>query len=208
MVKIILVRHGETEWNKIRRVQGGGSDTPLSETGVRQAAAVALRLRDEKIQAIYSSTLQRALHTAEAIARYHQLKVNALSSFKEINVGELEGVLSSDLKVRFDEFICWNGEDGQPGKIPGRESMCDVQKRAWDTVVSIAGEHPEGTIVIVTHYFVIMAIVCQVLNLPLPQIVHLRLGTGTVTTFTLDGKKGTRLELFNDNCHTLDTDPV
>ncbi len=69
MIKIILVRHGETEWNRVKRIQGSGSDTPLSEIGLGQAAAVALRLKNEKIQAIYSSPLQRALHTAQAIAQ-------------------------------------------------------------------------------------------------------------------------------------------
>ena len=106
MVKIILVRHGETEWNKVKRIQGSASDTPLNEIGKAQAERVALRLKNEKIQAIYSSPLQRALHTAQAIARYHQLEVNQTPSLKEINVGELEGVFSADMKVRFDEFIC------------------------------------------------------------------------------------------------------
>ncbi len=201
MIKIILVRHGETEWNRVRRIQGSGSDTPLSETGMRQAAAVALRLKDEKIQAIYSSPLQRALHTAQAIASYHQLEVNVLPSLKEIDVGELEGVFSADMKVRFDEFICRYGDVQNPEKLPGGESVCEVQKRAWDTIISIKNQHSDGTVVVVSHYFVILAIVCQVLNLPLAQLIHLRLGTGTITTFTLDGNNGSRLELFNDSCH-------
>ncbi len=126
-----------------------------------------------------------------------------MSSLKEIDVGELEGVFSAEMKVRFDEFICRNNDDQTLGKLPLGEAVCDVQKRAWDTVMSISGQHSEGTVVIVTHYFVIMAIVCRVLNLPLSQIVHLRLGTGTLTTFTLDSENGARLELFNDSCHTL-----
>jgi broad specificity phosphatase PhoE len=201
LVRIILVRHGETEWNRVRRIQGSGSDTPLSDIGIRQAIAVALRLKNEKIDAIYSSPLHRAMHTAQAISHYHQLEVISLPSLTEIDVGELEGVLSSEMKVRFDEFICRNGDDQTLGKLAGGEAVCDVQKRAWDAVLSIAGKHPEGTVVIVTHYFVIAAIVCQVLNLPLPEIVHLRLGTGSLSAFTLDGERGTRLELFNDGCH-------
>jgi broad specificity phosphatase PhoE len=200
-MKFILVRHGETEWNRVRRVQGSGSDTPLSETGERQAESLALRLKDEKLSAIYSSPLQRALRTAQAIAGYHNLKVTALPEFNEIDAGELEGVLSAELRQRFDELICSNGQDQKPVRIPGGESVCDVQKRAWQAVENIAGHHSEITVIVVTHYFVIMSIICQVMSLPLSQIVRLRLGTGSITTFTLDGKDGARLELFNDSCH-------
>jgi broad specificity phosphatase PhoE len=201
LIKFILVRHGETEWNRVRRIQGSASDTPLSETGKRQAECLALRLKDEKIQAIYSSPLQRALDTAQAIAHYHQLAVTSLPSLKEIDVGELEGVLSAELRQRFDELICRNDDNQEWVKLPGGESVSDVQKRAWETVKSIAAQHSEGTVVVVTHYFVIMAIVCQILNLPLCQIVRLRLSTGSISAFTLDGADGARLELFNDGCH-------
>jgi broad specificity phosphatase PhoE len=203
LIKIILVRHGETRWNQDHRIQGAGSDIPLNETGMHQAEAVALRLKEEVIKAIYCSPLQRALNTARAIAIHHQLDVNTITALREMEVGELEGVLSADLKLRFDEFICQQGDDPIKGKLPGGESICDVQNRAWDTVTTIAGRHSEGTIVFVTHYFVIMSLVCRILNLPLSHIPHLRLSPGTVTAFTLDGANGARLELFNDGCHNL-----
>ncbi len=205
MIKVILVRHAETEWNKIRRIQGSASDTPLSENGVHQAKGLALRLKTEKIDAIYSSPLQRALQTAQAIAQYHELEVKPLPELKEINVGELEGIMAAELKERFDEMICKTGPNQGLLCIPGGESVADVQKRAWGTVQDIRRQHSEGTIVIVSHYFVIMTIVCRVLNLPLSEIVRLRLSNGTITTFTLDGNDTMRLELFNDGCHiTLD----
>ena len=202
MVKIILVRHGETEWNKVKRIQGGDSDTPLSENGRQQAKALAARLRDEKITAIYSSPLQRAFNTARAIADYHQLEVTVLPSLKEIKVGELEGRLAADFSLRFDEFLCGNGCGKQPHVLPGGESIDDVQKRVWETILSLAENQSEGTLVLVTHYFVILAAICRILNLPLDQIVHLRLSTGTISAFTVDNGNG-RLELFNDNCHNL-----
>jgi len=203
LVKIILVRHGETRWNKDHRIQGAGSDIPLNDTGVLQAQAVAARLKDEEIAAIYCSPLQRALSTAKTIAAHHKMDVKTLSPLREMEVGELEGVLSADLKLRFDEFICQQGDDPIKGKLPGGESICDVQNRAWDAVTTIAGNYSEGTIVIVTHYFVIMSIICHILNLPLSRIPRLRLSPGTVTAFTLDGPGGARLELFNDGCHNL-----
>jgi broad specificity phosphatase PhoE len=203
LTKVILVRHGETEWNQIHRVQGGASDTPLSKTGKRQAEALGRRLKDEIIQAIYSSPLQRALDTAQEIARYHQLEIRAMPELKEINVGGLEGADTSDLKLRLDELICRNGANRGLLCLPGGESIADVQSRAWNAVQNISSQHPSGTVVVVTHYFVIMSIVCRVLNLPLTETVHLRIYNGTITTFTLDGRNNTRLELFNDGCHTL-----
>jgi broad specificity phosphatase PhoE len=202
LVKVILVRHGETDWNKVRRIQGSDSDTPLSETGKRQAEEVALKLKSEKIQAIYSSPLQRALHTARAIAGYHNLEVQTNPDLKEIKVGALEGTLAADLKSRFDEFICKCDHNHQLARIPGGESLADVQERAWGTLKGFLNNHSEGTIVVVTHYFVILSLVCKVLNLPLTEIVHLRLSTGTISTFVIENSVA-RLELFNESCRPL-----
>ena len=69
MTRVILVRHGETVWNKTRRIHGGSTDIPLSEKGLIQAECLAQRLDGEKLKAIYSSPQQRALATAEVIAR-------------------------------------------------------------------------------------------------------------------------------------------
>jgi broad specificity phosphatase PhoE len=201
LIKIILVRHAETDWNKEKRIQGSLSDTPLSETGKHQVKCVAGRLRSESIQAVYSSPLKRALHTAEAIAGEHGLEVDTFDTLREINVGELEGTLSSDVKMPFDQFVCRRDGSDELQKLPGGESLNDVQRRAWDTISSLASKHNEGTIVVVTHYFVIMAIVCRVLNLPLTQVMRLRLRNGTVTTFTLNENNEPRLESFNDHGH-------
>ncbi len=202
MVKIILVRHGETDWNLVKRIQGGDSDTPLNENGKRQAAALAARLKDENITAIFSSPLQRALHTAQAIAASHHLNIQELPSLKEIRVGILEGLLAADIAPRFDEFMCGNGRDKKVHTPPGGESMEDVQKRAWETVTGLTAQYSNGTLVLVTHYFVIMAVICRVLDLPLHQMARLKLTNGTISCFTMDDLS-MRLELFNDSFHNL-----
>jgi broad specificity phosphatase PhoE len=202
LAKIILVRHGETAWNKERRIQGYESDIPLSEAGKQQAEALALRLKNEKITAVYSSPLQRALDTAKAIAACHHLAVNTLTSLKEIKVGALEGRLASELLMRFDEFISGNGGEKNPQMPPGGESLEDVQKRAWDTISGLAAQEPQGTLVVVSHYFVILSVICRVLNLPLNQIVRLRLSTGTLSAVSIENGNS-RLELFNEGSHTL-----
>ena len=200
MVKIILVRHGETNWNQARRIQGGGSNTPLNQRGKNQAESIALKLKREKIQAIYSSPLQRALDTAQAIAHYHQLEVTIEPSLREIEVGQLEGVLVTEIGKRLDHFLITDGQSGELPKMPGGESLTEVQQRVWSTIQHLADRHTDGIIVVVTHYFAILAIICAALNLPLSQISRFRLEPGSISTITLD-EQVTRLISFNDSCH-------
>ncbi len=199
MVKILLVRHGETDWNKIHRLQGGGSDTPLNELGYQQAESVALRLKKEKLEAIFSSPLQRAMHTARAISRYHQLEVISLPELKEIGVGKLEGADSTAMNVRWDQLLCQ--PDCDEVKLYGIEPIGDVQKRTWSAIQDVSHRYPQGSVVVVSHYVAIMSIICAVLGLPLSQIVRLKLNPCTITAFSLDENNSARLELFNDGCH-------
>lgn len=204
MVRVILVRHGETDWNQARRIQGGGSDVPLNERGRRQRESLALRLKPERVQAIYSSPLQRALDTAQAIAGYHQLEVEIESSLKEIEVGELEGASVAEIGKRLDQLLTGDSQGEALPRMPGGESLTEVQQRGWGTIKRLADEHPDGMFVVVSHYFVILTIICSVLNLPLSQIGRFRLGAGSISTIVFDGQ-ATRLVLFNDNCHLMDS---
>ncbi|MEE8618558.1 MAG: histidine phosphatase family protein, partial [Dehalococcoidales bacterium] len=131
MVRVILIRHGETDWNKIRRIQGSGSDTRLNERGEQQAQSLALRLRQEKIQAIYSSALHRALDTAQPIAADHQLELQIEPSLNEISAGELEGVLLEKIGGRLDQLLTGGDKVEVNLKIPGGESLSEVQQRSW-----------------------------------------------------------------------------
>ena len=198
MVKVILVRHGETNWNKLRHVQGGRSDTRLNKKGKQQAESVALRLKTEKVQAIYSSPLQRALNTAKAIARHHQTKVGIEPALKEIDAGELEGIPIGEIGSRLDQLLTGPGDS--IFKMPGGESLAEVQQRAWSTIQRLVTQHPDGVIVVVSHYFAILTIICAVLNLHLSQIGRLRLNPGSISTIIFDEQRQ-RLILFNDNCH-------
>ena len=204
MVRIVLVRHGETDWNQSRRIQGGGSDTPLNKRGKEQAEKLALRLKSERIQAIYSSPLQRALDTAQAIARYHQLEVEIEPSLKEIEVGELEGTPVAEIGKHLDQLLTADGQGEALPRMPGGESVTELQQRAWSTIKRLASKHPDGVLLAVSHYFVILTIICSVLNLPLSQMGRFRIGAGSISTIVFDGQ-ATRLVLFNDSCHLMDS---
>ena len=200
MTKVILVRHGETEWNRLRRIQGGNSDTQLNQRGRKQAASLALRLKQEEIQAIYSSPLQRAQDTARVIAGYHQLAVEVEPSLREIEVGELEGVSIAEVGKHLSQLLIRYSQGEELPRIPGGESLTEVQQRVWDTIQRLVGRHGDGVLVVVSHYFSILTAVCSVLNLPLFQIDRLRLNSGSISILTFD-EQATRLTLFNDTCH-------
>ena len=204
MVRVILVRHGETEWNRLRLVLGGNSDTPLNEKGKRQAESLALRLKSEKIQAICSSPLHRSLDTAQAIARHHRMEVGIEPDLRELNLGELEGIPIADVGGSFDELLIISRQGEELPRAPGGESLRDVQQRAWSAIQRLVSQYPDGVIVVVSHYFTILAIICSVLNLPLSQMVRLGLALGSISTLIFDDGDP-HLVLFNDTCH-LTTD--
>jgi broad specificity phosphatase PhoE len=195
--RIILVRHGETDWNLERRIQGGSSNPPLNARGRAQAESLARRLEKEEIKAIYSTPLQRGLDTAKAIARYHQLEVATEPLLREIEAGELEGITLDELGRRFSEILIRDDKNETFPRVPDGESLPEVQERGWGVVKRLAAKHPDGTLALVSHYFVILSIVCSVLQLPLSQISKLRLSTGSISIFNLDGDEA-RLELFNN----------
>jgi len=205
LTKVILVRHGETEWNRLRRIQGGNSDTQLNQRGRQQAESLALRLKQEEIQAVYSSPLQRAWDTARVIAGYHQLPVEIELSLREIEVGELEGVSIAEVGKHLSQLLIRHSQGGELPKLPGGESLTGVQQRVWSTIQRLVNRHGDGALVVVSHYFSILTTVCSVLNLPLPQIDRLRLNPGSISILTFD-EQATRLILFNDTCHLASTE--
>ncbi len=199
-----MVRHGETNWNQERRVQGSGSDRQLTETGKQQAESIGSRLKQENIQAIYSSPLRRARDTAQAIARYHQLEVQIEPSLNEIYAGELEGVSLKKIGSFLSELVAREHGYESIHRQYGGESLIEVQQRAWSTIKRLVDKHPDGVLVAVSHYFVILTIICSVLNLPLSQIGRFRIGAGSISTITFEAQT-TRLVLFNDRCHLMDS---
>ena len=110
-MRLILIRHGETAWNREKKVQGV-SDISLNETGVRQAHRLALSLKDEKINAIYTSPLKRAYDTARIIGQFHGASIYVESGLMEMNPGDFEGLRAFGETVR--ETSCCRHPAGQP----------------------------------------------------------------------------------------------
>lgn len=199
-MKLILVRHGETYWNEERRVQGGGSDIELSETGIKKANAVALFLREENIAAIISSPLKRAVVTAEAIAKHHQLPVEIDDRLRELGVGEMEGLAVSSLGGTFTQVLMQWWREGGAERLPGGESLVELQERCWVAIESLLVSYKDGKVVVVSHYFVTLAIIFKALDLPLNYLAKFKIDPGGLSILEFEDY-GTRLVTFNDTSY-------
>jgi broad specificity phosphatase PhoE len=206
-LKLILVRHGETFWNECRRIQGCDSDIELNETGLEQARRLAAFLEKERIAAVVSSPLRRALSTAEAIADRHQLPVEVDQRLKELKVGDLEGMPYSNLSSTFSQFLMQWWQDGGAVKLPNGESLVDLQDRAWSVIEKLLPKHKaaeaeskDGAAVVVSHYFVTLVIILKALDLSLECFTRFKLDLGGVSILEFR-EFGTRLLGFNDTSY-------
>ncbi len=198
-MRLILVRHGETFWNAIRRFQGF-SDIELSPNGITQAESLALSLKGEPLSAIYTSPLKRARQTAEIIGRFHHCPTTIEDGLKELNQGELEGLTGEEMRRDFPDFLKGWLEDPGSVTLPGGESLDELQKRVWPIVERIADRHPEETVLAVAHSFVNIVIICRVLGIPLIQFRRFR-QDATAKNIIEFTRGGVVVGCLNDTCH-------
>ena len=143
---IVLVRHGETDWNRERRFQGH-ADTPLNDVGRHQALELAEALRDEGLKAVYTSPLRRASETARIVADVLGLVARELAALCEIDVGDWQGLTVDEIRTRYPERsdVAWrsgwrNGET--------HEQLSD---RVVPALLELGRRHPDERVLGVTH---------------------------------------------------------
>jgi broad specificity phosphatase PhoE len=195
MIEIILVRHGETEWNR-QEIFRGRADIELSEAGAKQAELLAQYLSQVKIAAIYSSPLRRALKTAEAIASYHSLKVKTTSGLIDLDYGKWQGLPHQEVTASYQELYAAWLKNPHRVKIPGGESLGHVRRRAIGVVDRVIGQHV-GTVVLVSHRVVNKVLICALLGLDNSHFWNIRQDVGAITTFTYENDRFT-LTRHND----------
>nr|WP_308612978.1 histidine phosphatase family protein [Massilia eburnea] len=150
-----MIRHGETAWNAVRRLQGH-TDIPLNEEGERQALALARALSSEKLDAIISSDLGRAVQTAHAVAALHpHVPLHADAALRERGYGAFEGLLYIEIAERFPiEFAEWQARDVDSVMPSGEriaESFRQFNERSVTAFSNWAKRYPGQTIAIVAH---------------------------------------------------------
>jgi broad specificity phosphatase PhoE len=143
---IVLVRHGETDWNRERRFQGH-ADTPLNEAGRRQAVELADALRDEGLTAVYTSPLRRAAETADIVARRLGLEAAELEALREIDVGDWQGLTVDEVKARFPERLDVAWRSGWPNG----ETHDQLSARVLPALIRLDRTHAGGRVLGVTH---------------------------------------------------------
>lgn len=148
--RIIAVRHGETDWNVLTRIQGH-TDIALNATGRAQAAHAALALEGEPIDAVYASDLQRAYATGAAIAAAVGAPLQAEPGLRERCFGALEGHTFAQIESEWPEqALRWRKRD--PLYAPdGGENLTLLRERIGQVVARLAARHSGGLIVLVTH---------------------------------------------------------
>ena len=142
MATLILVRHGETDWNRDRRVQGQ-TDLPLNETGRAQARALAEQLAGTRVDAVYASDLARARETAELLAAQRGLTVTLDPALREKDFGSWEGLTDVEVLDRFPDAV--------RGAWGDAETPDELSARVLAALERIAARHPNEHVVVVTH---------------------------------------------------------
>lgn len=150
MTEIVLVRHGETESNRLGLFRGR-LDVPLNEVGREQAASVARALKTDPVAAVFTSPLARAVDTARAIACEHDLDPVIDESFNNIDLGKWQGLEKA--RVEREEPELWNLWMTDPDRwgVPGAESLAGVRERALRRTVALVPQFADRRIVIVSH---------------------------------------------------------
>jgi len=187
MTRMILVRHGETEWNRVEHFREH-ADVPLNETGLVQAKAMARRVAAEwRPVAIYSSPLARAVKTAEAVAWHFGLSVQVHPGLIDIDYGEWQGLTPREAKERWPEVIDVWYNTPHTARIPGGETLDELRARAERMMNEQAARHQGQTIVLVGHTVINRVILLGVLGLGNDHFWRLRQDTCAINTFEVEG---------------------
>lgn len=201
-MKLYLIRHGQTDWNIERRIQGQ-QDIPLNETGRFQADCLTKAMKDKKLTAIYTSPQIRAYATAQAAAGDNPVPIIPLKELMEINYGDWEGRTAEELLERDGErYKAWWDRPAEVAP-PGGETVIQVDERclkAWELIKT----RIEGNIAIVSHGGLLAHFMEQILKDSGEEggerVVH----NASITTFEYDPETG-RVALTDfDRCDHLD----
>lgn len=181
-MRLILVRHGESEYNRIGRYQGQ-VDAPLSELGLRQAEALAKRLATEKLDAIYASPLQRAYRTGKAIAQYHpSVPFYEEPAIVEIHHGDWQGLYAAEVRERYAEDLEeWRSYPTR-SQMPNGESFSNILKRTLNFQERLCGQYDRNASVVVsTHDVVVKILVADALGMHMDRINRLWITNASIS---------------------------
>ncbi len=196
--RLYLVRHGQTEWNAVRKFQGH-TDVPLSPFGRNQAAHLAKHLKKIKFDVGLTSDLIRAKETALIIIGKSNLELKTDIRLREINFGEWEGLTLEEIKSAYQDIVqkWWN--EPVNTLIPGGEMYSEVAKRAMVSVEKIVENYPNKNVLLVSHGGAILSIICSIMGIDLNLYRRMRLDNCSLSIIHFPDNRVDNgiLELFN-----------
>ncbi|HYF82889.1 MAG TPA: histidine phosphatase family protein [Clostridia bacterium] len=202
MTRLYLVRHGETEWNKASKVQGR-TDIELSCEGIKQAQLLAERLARENIDYIYSSSLKRALKTAEIIADYKSCGIVKSEEYHEICLGPWEGMTINEIREKYSEHFRVYKEDPANFKLPGAETFMNLTERTYNAIIEIVRKHKGSNILLVSHGTAIKAAIIRILGIDIVNYTKFRIDNVSISIidFPEDMPEKPVVLCLNDTSH-------
>lgn len=199
MKKIFLVRHGESEWNILKKVQGQ-KNIPLTKNGIYQAHLIGNRLKNEKIDIIYSSHLNRAKDTANIIGKTINTNIITKKELQEINFGVWEGMSQEDINKNYNkDLILWRKEP-EKLKIGEIETLENLQIRSMRCINNIIKNDSSENIVVVSHSATLKTIILGLLNMNLCHFKNLTLNNVSLTIIEFRNYNKV-LKVLNDISH-------
>jgi broad specificity phosphatase PhoE len=199
LTRLILVRHGRTEWNRVEKFRGR-ADIKLDEIGIKQAKAVAARIANWQVSALYSSPLQRALSTSEILARPFGLEVKLLPAIIDIDYGEWQGLSPEEAAAKdYGLYSKWM-ESPHKVRFPRGESLTAIRERAAPAVDNLIALHPKETVVLVSHKVVCQILILIFLDLDNSHFWQITQDVCAINLFEVRGGIPSALSL-NDTCH-------
>lgn len=197
---LLLVRHGETEWNTLGKFQGC-TDIPLSDEGLVQAHFLRKRL-ENSFDFIYSSPLNRALSTANTICTNMKIPPQVEQSLREINFGEWEGLTIKEIKKLYPEKFSMWVTDSTNAPIPSNDiSIRLASIRAKEAILKIIDEHKDKTIVIVSHGGIIKAALIGLFNWDMTMYHKITLGNTAICKIVFNDSLIPKIITLNDTSH-------
>lgn len=199
MSRLLLVRHGITEFNSARRF-AGYSDVELSAAGYSQVERLRDRLANEKIDAVYSSDLRRALVTAEVISSKRKVDIVTCSELREMNYGNAEGLTFEEISRLYPEVAELITNFNLRLKFPGGESFVGFIERTSKFLDRLKRHTPEQTILIVSHSGPLRVLVCRLLGIDLGHWWQIRCDNASLSILETY-PQGAIINLLNDTSH-------
>ena len=197
---LVLIRHGQTDWNVAGRWQGE-ADIPLNENGRLQAQKVAQRLKNWSLQALISSDLQRAAATAQAIGEVCGLTPIYSAAWQERAVGDFSGMTGAQAREKYPDVFSATKSIGGVLNPPNGEQFTDFHRRAITAYETAVSEYDGQTIAIVSHGATLAIILSQVIGVPEGQFGRFRLNGNTGISVVQVDDGSAHVVRLNDTAH-------